>query len=487
MPASSRRLLLLLLLCAITPFSFAQTYTSILVFGDSLSDTGNVAHLTQSQYNVRIPGPLSGYTDGRFTDGKDTLPAATLYTGVWIEQLAATFPAKPAITNSLDGGTNYAYGFAFTGTGTSPLTLTTGITVNVDNVGQQVTDYLTAHPTVPANTLVVVWGGANDVINATSAAEISTAVTGELTAIQRLITAGATDLLIANLPPLGAIPRFNTTANSATVTAASQAFNTGLATGLAALPAANASVTLNLKPLDVFTLFNSVIASPSTNGLLNVTNKSQTDVTVNPDRYFFWDDLHPTTTVHHLLAVAAAALVVPPAPTPSISAALSPTSVTVPAGSTATSTLTVTPAGGFSGSVSITCGSLPTYAACNTGSTPPVTFSTAQKFPITITTNGSTSATPAGLVPLVFSGSGLLLGFAASVSVLFLFVSRRRAGRLNPGLLALIATLSVASLLGLSGCGGSSHKTAAGTYTIPLTVTPSTGSATTANLTLIVQ
>ena len=200
MPARLRLLLALLVFCLPT-LAHAQTYTSILVFGDSLSDTGNVAHLTESQFGVRVPSKAFGYTDGRFTDGKDTLPAASLYTGVWIEQLAATFPQKPAVTASLDGGTNYAYGYAFTGTGTSPLNLTTGVSVNVDNLGQQVTDYLTAHPNIPANTLVVVWGGANDVLNATSPAAITTAVNGELTAIQRLITAGATDLLIANLPP----------------------------------------------------------------------------------------------------------------------------------------------------------------------------------------------------------------------------------------------------------------------------------------------
>ena len=483
MSARLRVLLALVFLCLPT-LGLTQTYTSVLVFGDSLSDTGNVAHLTESQFGVRVPSSTFGYTDGRFTDGKDTVPAASLYTGVWIEQLAATFPAQPAVTASLDGGTNYAYGFAFTGTGTSPLNLTTGVTVDVDNLGQQVTDYLTAHPTVPANTLVVVWGGANDVINATSTAGINTAVTGELSAIQRLITAGATDLLIANLPPLGAIPRFNMTTNVDAATAGAQAFNAGLATGVAALPAANPGVTLNLKALDVFSLFQSVIADPSTNGLTNVTDKSQGDVTVNPDQYLFWDDLHPTTTVHHLLAVAAAALVQPPSP--SISAALSPTSVTVTAGNTATSTLTVTPAGGFNGSVSITCGSLPAYAACNTGSTPPVTFSTAQKFTITVTTNGSSSATPAALLAFGPSGSALA---AAGLGLLGLVLLRslNRRGRLNPGLLALVATLSLASVLGLSGCGDASHKTPPGTYMIPLTITPSTGSATTATLTLIVQ
>ncbi len=467
------RLGFLLFLCFAAPVAFGQSYTSILVFGDSLSDTGNVAHLTQSQFGVRIPAPLSGYTDGRFTDGTDTVPAATLYSGVWIEQLAATFPAKPAVTDSLDGGTNYAYGFAFTGTGTSPLDLTTGVTVQVDNVGQQVTDYLSAHPAVPADTLVVIWGGANDVINATAAADITTAVTGELTAIQRLVTAGATDVLVVNLPPLGAIPRFNTTANSAAVTAGAQAFNSGLAAGLAALPGANSGKTLNLKPLDVFTLFNSVIASPSANGLINVTDKSQADLTVNPDRYFFWDDLHPTTTVHHLIALAAAALVAPPAPSPSFSVALSPTSVTVKAGLPATSTVTVTPANGFSGTVTLACGSLPSRAACDF-SPSTLTFtsasSAAQSRTLSIATNGSPSSAFL-LVPLTGLGA--------------LFALRRR--RLNPGLMLIIFTLSTGGLVGLSGCGASSSNTPNGTYTIPVTATPSTGSPTTIHVTLIVQ
>jgi hypothetical protein len=51
--------------------TYAQEYTSIVVFRDSLSDTGNVAHLTQAKYGVRIPGPDADYTDGRFTDGRN--------------------------------------------------------------------------------------------------------------------------------------------------------------------------------------------------------------------------------------------------------------------------------------------------------------------------------------------------------------------------------------------------------------------------------
>jgi len=100
-PAGQARLLLCLPLALLFTFTavlaHAQEYTSIVVFGDSLSDTGNVAHLTNAKYGERIPGPDADYTDGRFTDGADTLPAAQKYFGVWIEQFAAMLPSKPSI------------------------------------------------------------------------------------------------------------------------------------------------------------------------------------------------------------------------------------------------------------------------------------------------------------------------------------------------------------------------------------------------------
>ena len=137
-----RRLLCLLSAVLFTftaVLAHAQQYTSIVVFGDSLSDTGNVAHLTEAKYGVRIPGPVADYTDGRFTDGADTVPAAQNYFGVWIEQLAATLPSKPEIKDSLDGGTDYAYGFATTGSGTGVFTFgpSDSLSVNVNNIGLQ--------------------------------------------------------------------------------------------------------------------------------------------------------------------------------------------------------------------------------------------------------------------------------------------------------------------------------------------------------------
>jgi outer membrane lipase/esterase len=286
----------------------AQDYTSIVVFGDSLSDTGNVADLTQAKYLVRIPGPDANYTDGRFTDGDDTLPMAEKYFGVWIEQFAAMLPSKPPIMNSLDGGTNYAYGDAKTGKGTSTVTFgpSNSLSVNVNNIGQQVTDYLASTPAIRDKTLFAVWGGANDVLDATSPGDVVKGVIAELTNIQYLIDAGATQFLIPNLPPLGSTPFFNgSPADGVAATEASVLYNQLLAEGISILRDINHRKHVRLVQLDVFSLFNQIVATPSKYSLTDVNTSAQGLAIIDPDTYLFWDDLHPTTRGHNIVAVTA--------------------------------------------------------------------------------------------------------------------------------------------------------------------------------------
>lgn len=288
----------------------APEFTSIVVFGDSLSDTGNLAHLTYDKYGVRVPGPVADYTDGRLTDGFDTLPPAQNYSGVWIEQLAESIPSKPAVKNSLDGGTDYAFGFATTGPGTSVLNFGPGnsLSVNVENIGQQISDYLATHPKITPKTLFVVWGGANDLLNSTSENDIIEAAINQTLNIQRLVDAGATHFIVPNLPPLGLVPRLNgSLATSVPANAASALYNTVLGSGVSLILQFNRSRQLHIDQLDVFTLFSKVVASPASFSLTNVTSSSQ-GMPVDPDTFLFWDDLHPTTRGHNILAVTAASI-----------------------------------------------------------------------------------------------------------------------------------------------------------------------------------
>lgn len=311
---SSRALLSLAMLGVLAcagALAEVRDYSSIVVFGDSLSDTGNVAYLTESQYFIRLPGPIINYTDGHFTDGVDTKPYARNFFGNWVEQFAASLPSHPAVTDSLDGGTNYAYGFATTGTGTSTLGFGPAnlFPVQVENIGQQITDYLSKHPKIDNHTLFIIWGGAIDVLYATGPGDIVNAAFRQVLNIQRLIDAGATQFLVVNVPPLGLIPRLNgSPTESVAATSGAALFNAYLKTGVAVLKDFYWWRHLRVYQLDTFRLLSGIVAAPAAYSLSNVTTPSQGDVQANPDTYLFWDDIHPTTRGHNIVADTATAL-----------------------------------------------------------------------------------------------------------------------------------------------------------------------------------
>ena len=566
----------------------AQDYTSVVVIGDSLSDTGNDAAVSRAKYTVagQLPGPFTGYTDGRFTDGPDTQPAARSYTGVWVEQLAAKLTAKPPILNSLAGGTNYAYGFAFTGNGTTDFTFgpANAFDFTINNMGKQLSDYLATNPTITNKTLFIVWGGANDLDHATSASDIITAATNEVAIVQALISAGATDFIVPNLPPLGLIPRNNgSPTTSAEANGASLAFDEALAEGLGGLLTSNPGKTLNIYPLDTFTLFNTIVGPPLYTGFTDVTDMSQNNLTVNPDTYLFWDSLHPTTYGHSILASTALTLLGPPISTttalassniavnsgtpvtltatvtanagtpmgtvafldgttslgtglvlgtttnatatlttsaltagthsltasfggvngytsstssavsevvtaPAYSALLQPSSIVVSRGGSGSTTISFAAVGGFTGTFTLACGTLPTHFTCSFAS-PTVTLSGASASDSVQITTGATTAQLAPVRP--FGNSEQYGGLAVAFVLFGGLASSRRSFRRRGfnALIALIMLLSVGALAGLTGCGSDKYANDAptGSYTVPITVTPATGTAQTLTLTVVIQ
>ena len=161
-------------LTAVAAFSTtaqAGPYSQLVIFGDSLSDTGNFAHITMSQYGLSYPGSQFDYSDHRFTNSSDTQPASQTFAGVWHEQLSRRFLGLPAATDSLDGGLDYATGDAQSTDGQTTVTIQSTplgtLSINVDNLGRQVSTYLTSH-TADANALYIVWCGANDLFEDSS-------------------------------------------------------------------------------------------------------------------------------------------------------------------------------------------------------------------------------------------------------------------------------------------------------------------------------
>jgi phospholipase/lecithinase/hemolysin len=290
----------------------ARAFTQIIVVGDSLSDDGNIAHRVRDTFGFSYPSSNFNYSDYRFTDDFNTSPAANLYTGTWHEQLAKTFLSLPKATNSLDGGTNYAFGGATTKDGTqdrtvvdNPFPFTGGqFTITIDNIGKQINDYLASHSPDP-NALYIIWGGGNDLFDDFSAASVSATATRVGGLIMRLANAGARNFLVPNVPPLGAVPNsFGDPNRVRGLDLASVNYRSQLNSVVASVISGYAGngITIHVYVFDVWLDVIRALGQPRRYGFVNTTVPAQDQSGVNPDTYLFWDDIHPTTGGHHQLA-----------------------------------------------------------------------------------------------------------------------------------------------------------------------------------------
>lgn len=272
----------------------AAPFSSLVIFGDSLSDVGNIA---SSSFDI-YPGKY--YYEDRFSNG-----------AVWVESLATGLGLPATKRSTLTGGDNFAYGGAQT-SGTGGLE---GIAIR--DVDEQVTQYLGAR-TVDPTALYVVFAGSNDFINGQT--NVATPAARLATDLSRLITAGARNFLVPNLALLGGTPRFNGNATTAAAyNARTEQFNAAMDAKL--LDLSDDAAGLTFFRLDVASLFADAIANPTNFGLTNVTAAAAPGLTPgastyntsliapNASQYLFWDDLHPTATVHSILAARALALV----------------------------------------------------------------------------------------------------------------------------------------------------------------------------------
>ena len=272
-------------------------FTEFVVFGDSLSDNGNL-YAGTALLGQPTPGPPM-YTTAEYTDGTNSVPSTNAPLGLWIEQLATKL-ALPVPQPFLKGGTNYAVASALSGK--NPAYSPT--TPSVPWVTDQLNLFLSSTRTPPANALYVFWGGGNDILQSDSA---STAVSNIQGNIDTLATAGAKYFLWVNLPPLGEVPERVNTSQQSSQDAASLAYNQGMTSAVAQLKTAHPGIAI--VTLDAYSLFTSMLAHPSLYGFTNTNSGAQGLTGVDPNTYLFWDMLHPTTVGHQYIAsIATSAL-----------------------------------------------------------------------------------------------------------------------------------------------------------------------------------
>jgi outer membrane lipase/esterase len=258
----------------------SQPFSRIFVFGDSLSDDGNLFRLSGG-----FPPPP--YFEGRFSDGP-----------VWVEHLARALGMVIAV------GDDYAVGGATTGSFNSNNGLNgrdyPGLEGQLANFGA------TRSVAEAEGALFTVWAGANDFFLAVQTGQapaelIANGVGNTVQAIQRLRQAGARHIVVVNMPDLGLTPKAFRANAGAGLTQLSTAYNQVLDAALDSL----ASAGVPTIRVDAFATLRQMVSQPAQFGFTNVTDPL-IEGGGNPAEFLFWDDVHPTTAGHAVFAEAAA-------------------------------------------------------------------------------------------------------------------------------------------------------------------------------------
>jgi phospholipase/lecithinase/hemolysin len=242
----------------------------LVVFGDSLSDTGVVYRATNGLYPPNPP-----YYQGRYSNGR-----------VWVEYLAEALAIKQV--------NNFACGGATTVNGRENL---------VPGLLAQVQSFVQTTPQLSSSALYVLWAGANDYLQ--GANTVAQPVDNIQQAIATLASKGARRFLVANLPDLGQIPATHNQASAARLSTLTQQHNQSLRRSLKVLN--QQSPDLQIVTLDSYALYQTAIANPSEFGFSQVKSACLAGARAcgQPDQFLFWDDIHPTTRGHQILADSA--------------------------------------------------------------------------------------------------------------------------------------------------------------------------------------
>lgn len=313
----------------------AKVFERIVVFGDSLSDTGNIY-----KYMMHLLPKSPPYYKGHFSNGP-----------MWTEGLFQHFMSS----TDQERAHNFAVGGA-------AAVIDLGNTLPF-SLATEVKDYLYLHKDRRKDvTLFLLWIGGNNYINYPGHVEQKTekTVAGIQRNIENLIQHGAEIFFIPNLPDLGGIPRANqSSSKAAELTALSNAHNKKLKEMITQMRKVHPNV--QFIDFDIKEIWDDLISNPASHGITNTKdacykgsiifmNSEQSDqdlrtylIQDNENKgvmlsthkldlilntptlreaaktgmllskshiydsldcagYVFWDDIHPTTYVHQKIS-----------------------------------------------------------------------------------------------------------------------------------------------------------------------------------------
>ena len=314
-------------------FHHHRVIDRVIVFGDSLSDSGNALALLEGATvappdygmagvdedtgidNVIPLIPSAPYKTGRFSNSKHT----------WIELLAGAvgLGAKPAFAGSHRRASNYAVGGARANpTGEAP------------HLSQQVGFFFATGDLDLSNALVVMEIGGNDIRDGVLTALLSGGIpeAGEPVVeaaaesvkqnIETLYALGARKYLVWNAPDLGSTPAlqrmdmFAIPHIAGIATFLSMAYNTALGVRLQDLQTELPDI--DIVQFNVFEKLHEIQENPRRFGLRDATTaciepnvlpdfpSSPPFRCKRPEDHFFWDGIHPTRAGHRTIALLVA-------------------------------------------------------------------------------------------------------------------------------------------------------------------------------------
>jgi hypothetical protein len=285
--------------------SLAKPLNQVVVFGDSLSDRGNLYEYMNHQLPMSPP-----YYEGRFTNGP-----------VWIELLVKKLYPENSETHFLD----YAYG---------------GANVGIEDaftdfsLQNQIQKYMDEHPVLNPDALYVMWAGSNNYLDLPEDidATVNQVISGLGDSMESLIKKGAKNLFVVNVPDLSTTPAAIEFESQAELKQMSDTHNRLLAEKINAFKRKYPDVHILL--YDVTNIMGDIIAHPENHGFKDgkrtcceYIQENSRNLSVNPQvlkskflstvdktafapvknddicyDYLFFDLYHPTEHAHALMS-----------------------------------------------------------------------------------------------------------------------------------------------------------------------------------------